>query len=384
MRVNATVALEAVAPNPQPLLSFLRAYRDAVQYIVNEIWRLEKIPSVKDLHRMYYKTLRSWGFRSHHASEIYKRAKEIVKSVKKNNGSKPVLKRLTARLHPYDYRLDIRSRTLKVAVLNGEWVELRLLGIGRLERFLSDDWRVKEVLVSYRGGGVKVYVTLEKEVERRNPRSIMGIDINLDNVSYVVIDIKTGYVITAGVIMFNGFKRALHMRMLAEGLQRRLGRHWRFMRWSLETYRRWLRRARNIVADTAHRVAKKLVEIADKFDSLIVLENLKGLRTAASERSDRLAWLFTQFAYRRLQSFIEYKAAWRGLETIYVSPRGTSRRSPIGGKLRRLNYRWVLLPNGIATTRDIVAAWNLALKALTQMRGSTGSRGALIAGAVRR
>ena len=330
MRVNATVVLEAVAPNPQPLLTFLRAYRDAVQYVVDRIWGMDRVPTVRRLHEMFYKELRGWGFRSHHASEIYRRAKEIVKSVKKNGGSKPVLRRLTARLHPYDYRVDVRSRTLKVAILNGEWVELRLLGVKRLDRFLTDGWKVKEVLVSYRGGSVKVYVTLEKEVEKRKPRSIMGIDINLDNVSYVVIDIKTGYVITAGVIMFDGFKHALHIRKLAEGLQRRLGRHWRFMKWSLEAYRRWMRRARNIVTDTAHRVAKKLVEIADRFDSLIVLENLKGLKTASSKKSDRLAWMFTQFAYRRLQSFIEYKAARKGLETIYVSPRGTSRKSRSG------------------------------------------------------
>ena len=37
MRVRATVALEAVAPDPQPLLEFLRAYRDATQYIIDKI-----------------------------------------------------------------------------------------------------------------------------------------------------------------------------------------------------------------------------------------------------------------------------------------------------------------------------------------------------------
>jgi len=148
-----------------------------------------------------------------------------------------------------------------------------------------------------------------------------------------------------------------------------LGRHWVFMEWSRRVYARWMRRARSIVSGTAHRIAKKLVGVAGTCDSLIVPENLKGLKKRAPEDSDRLAWLFTQFAYRRLQSFIEYKAAWRGLRTIYVSARGTSKTSPLG-RVRRLNYRWVLLPNGAATTRDVIAAWNLALRGLTRMRGS--------------
>jgi putative transposase len=315
-------------------------------------------------------------------SEIYKRAKEAVKAVRRNGGSKPVLRRLTVRLHPYEYRLDTEKGVLRVAVLHSGWVELQLRGIRRLKQFLAEGWNPKELLVSGRDGNFRVYVTLEKEVEEGKPRTIMGVDVNLDNVSYVVVDTKTGKIVAAGVIVFRSFRKALHMRKLAESLQQRLGRHWRFMKWSCRVHARWMRRARSIVKDTAHFVAKKLVGIADRYDSIIVLENLKGLKTRASERSNRLAWLFTQLAYRTLQSYIEYKAAWRGLKTVYVPARGTSKSSPLG-RVRKLNYRWVLLPNGVATTRDVVAAWNLALRGLTRMRGSQGSRGAPIAPAVR-
>jgi len=144
-----------------------------------------------------------------------------------------------------------------------------------------------------------------------------------------------------------------------------------------------MRRAKNIVNDTAHCVAKKLVEIADKYDSTIALENLKGIKQNAVEKNDKLAWLFTQFAYKKLQSYIEYKAAWKGLKAVYVLARGTSKTSPLG-PVRRLSYRWVVLPNGVATTRDVVAAWNLALRGLARMRGSLRvPRGALIARVVR-
>jgi hypothetical protein len=90
MRARATAKVEAVAPERgEGLIEFLRMYRDAVQEIVNELWRLRKTPSKATLHRAYYDRLRGRGFRAHHVSEIYKRAREVVKATKSNAGSKP-------------------------------------------------------------------------------------------------------------------------------------------------------------------------------------------------------------------------------------------------------------------------------------------------------
>ena len=128
VRVRATARVEAVAPEggERLLVEFLRAYRDAVQLVVNEIWRLDRAPSTKQLHTMFYSKLRALGFRAHHVSEIYKRAREVVEATKRNKGSKPVLRRLTARISTYDYKVDFNTKTLGVAVLNEQWVELKL------------------------------------------------------------------------------------------------------------------------------------------------------------------------------------------------------------------------------------------------------------------
>ncbi len=128
MRVLATAKVEAVAPEGGEalLIQFIKMYRDAAQYIVDGIWLLNDVPSEKSLHKMFYSELRRQGFRAHHVSEIYKRAKEVVEGAKRNNGSKPVLKKLTARIHPLDYKVDFSAKTLRIAVLNNQWVELRL------------------------------------------------------------------------------------------------------------------------------------------------------------------------------------------------------------------------------------------------------------------
>ena len=128
VRVTVTARVEAVTPEGDegPLLEFLRAYRDAVQLVVDGIWGLSQVPSERSLHRTFYSGLRGLGFRAHHVSEIYRRAREVVESVKKNGGSKPVLKKLTARIHPLDYKVDLNAKTLRIAVLHDRWVELKL------------------------------------------------------------------------------------------------------------------------------------------------------------------------------------------------------------------------------------------------------------------
>ncbi|MEM4767578.1 MAG: transposase, partial [Ignisphaera sp.] len=89
------------------LLEFLKLYRDAVQLAINRLWCLSEIPSIKTLHRMLYSELREFGFRAHHVKQIYTYAKAVVKAGKRSSRKKPVLRKLTARVDRYDYRLDL-------------------------------------------------------------------------------------------------------------------------------------------------------------------------------------------------------------------------------------------------------------------------------------
>jgi len=368
VRARATVRVEAVAPEggERSLLEFLRAYRDAVQLIVDEVWGLEKIPSKKKLHEMFYGKLRVLGFRAHHASEIYRRAKEIVKSAKEGNGSKPVLRRLTARISTYDYRVDFNAKVLRVAVLNNRWVELKLKLHKHLARYLDGPWSLGEVQVSYRSGRIYVYLTFSKEVLMREPRAVMGVDVNFNNITYTIVDLD-GNLVSMGVIPFRGLTRALHLKKLAERLQERYPRSWRFLKWARGVRARWLRKARDILTDSSHYVAKKVVKVAEEYSATIALEDLEKVRK--NKKSTRLSWESHLWCYRRVQAYTEYKALLKGVRVVYVDPRGTSKESPNGKPLVFINYRFAKL-GGTITTRDVVASWNLALRGLKQMRGS--------------
>ncbi|MEM3132381.1 MAG: hypothetical protein QXV72_07140, partial [Sulfolobales archaeon] len=139
-------ALPEGSDDRDALVEFLKLYRDVLQLVVNKLWSLNEVPSIKTLHRMFYSKLRELGFRAHHVKQVYAYAKAVVRACKKNGGRKPVLRRLTARIDRYDYRLDLESRTLVLKIHENREVKLRLLtSTERIEKFRG--WSNYEIAV---------------------------------------------------------------------------------------------------------------------------------------------------------------------------------------------------------------------------------------------
>jgi putative transposase len=370
MRARATARVEAVAPKRgERLIEFLRAYRNAVQEIVDELWPLRKTPSKATLHRAYYNKLRSRGFRAHHVSEIYKKARELVEATKSNGGSRPSLRKLTARIHPLDYKIDLKAKVLWLAVLDDEWVELKLKWYDYLDKYLDGSWRPGEVLVSYRRGKILAYLVFNREVHLKEPKTIMGVDLNFDNATCTIVDLN-GNLITIYSLPYRGLGKALHFKKLAERLQKGHPKSWRSQKWVKKTRAKWLRRAKSILIDSVHYLAKRLVKIAEEYDAYIAFENLKRVKKN-DNHDDELAWEVQLWCYRRVQEFTKYKALVKRLKTIPVSPKNTSRKSPNGKQLNFLDYKAVEL-GGIMTSRDVIASWNIALRGLGKLKRMRG------------
>ena len=142
MRGEEPVVVEALKVRALPegscdrLLEFLRLYRDAVQMVVNRVWGINEGLSKKKLHRLFYSDLVKLGLRAHHAREVYVCARSLVDSARGNGGRKPVLRRLSARVDRYDYKLDLDSTTLTLKLHSNYEARLRLVtSKGRVERF---------------------------------------------------------------------------------------------------------------------------------------------------------------------------------------------------------------------------------------------------------
>jgi len=68
-----------------------------------------------------------------------------------------------------------------------------------LNKYLDGSWRLKEILVSYKDGAVWVYMAFERDVVLKKPETVMGVDINFDNITYTVVDLN-GRLVSIGYI----------------------------------------------------------------------------------------------------------------------------------------------------------------------------------------
>jgi putative transposase len=342
------------------LLEFLRLYRDAVQMVVDSVWGLKAKLSKKRLHRLFYNDLVSLGLRAHHAKEVYLYAKSLVDSARGSGGRKPVLRRLSAKIDRYDYRLDLGNTTLTLKLHSGYEVKLRLVtSRGRVERFRG--WSNYELVVKYDKGGFWVSVYFKRSVRTVEPRTVMSIDLNFDNVTLAVLTLD------GKLIRLKRFKtphrRILTHRIWIERIQGRYPRSWRFTKGIREAIERHGERIRSISWDYAHKLGDLIAELALRFRSVVVLEDLEKLRENG-KKDRRFNKRLGLWFYRRVQFCVEYEARERGLEIVKVDPRGTSSKCPrCGGKLVENGYRVLRCRKcSFIGDRDVTATINLYKK----------------------
>jgi putative transposase len=114
--------------------------------------------------------------------------------------------------------------------------------------------------------------------------------------------------------------------------------------------------------DVNHCISKNLITNAKDTCSLIVLEDLKGIRdrTAVSkaQRSDLQSWSFGS-----LREFVTYKAAIAGMPLIFVDPAYSSQECPICHSISRSNRptrdEFACTCCGFSGPADTVAAQNI-------------------------
>jgi putative transposase len=88
-------------------------------------------------------------------------AKSLVKSAKSNGGRKPVLRRLSARIDRYDYKLDLDNMVLTLKLHNGYEARLKLVSSKeRVEKFRG--WGNYELVVKYDGSGFWVSIYFKR------------------------------------------------------------------------------------------------------------------------------------------------------------------------------------------------------------------------------
>jgi putative transposase len=216
--------------------------------------------------------------------------------------------------YPLILRRDVYRATTK---LTQYWLKIPVFGVKgginvpiKPHTPITEDMVCREAKIIKRNSEWFVYITVEKEVEERNPKSVLAIDMG---VRWIATTINS-----------NNPKPKFY----GKELRRIKGHHFYLRRFlSLKKAYRTIKKIgykeRRITNNILHKISRAIVNEALENDSMIILGRLKGIRQNGKGRRFNRK-LNNGFPYYRLSQFIEYKAKWLGIKVVRVSERYTS------------------------------------------------------------
>ncbi|MGC8849156.1 MAG: RNA-guided endonuclease InsQ/TnpB family protein [Candidatus Bathyarchaeia archaeon] len=225
-----------------------------------------------------------------------------------------LLKRLGDRFNPNkEYPLILRRDVYRANTkLTPYWLKMPVHGVKgginvpiETHEPITDDVVCKEAKIIRKNDEWFVYITVEKEVEERNPKSVLAVDLGIRWI--------------ATTVNSNNPKPKFYGKEL-----KKVKGHYFYLRRSLalkkayKTIKKIGYKERRVINDILHKISKAIVNEALENDSMIVIGNLKGIRKNGKGRRFNRK-LHNGFPYYKLSQFIEYKARWHGIKVIKVS-----------------------------------------------------------------
>ncbi len=200
-------------------------------------------------------------------------------------------------------------------------------------------------------------ISVRKEIEEIKCSSVIGIDRNLRNVTIAT---------PSETIMYKANKllsiKENTMHVIASF--RRNDRRVKNKFYSQKKNRR-IRRVQQFL----HKISKDIVQRAVQSKSMIILEDIKGIRKLyrkGNGQGNKYRRKLNSWSFYELQRQVQYKASWEGIPVRFVDPKRTSQLCPIcGERLQedRFQHRKLWCNNcGKSMDRDVVASMNIAHK----------------------
>jgi IS605 OrfB family transposase len=217
---------------------------------------------------------------------------------------------------------------------------------------------VKTVAITKRGNEYFAHfnceVVVKPTLKLEEVQSFLGIDRGIKNVAVAVLCSKDGapmhnpWYFGGGQIV----QRKLSLRDMRQiyGQLRRL-----------DKVKETRDRETNFVKDINHKISRQIVDIAVQNHSVIVLEDLKGIRNSVVNWGKQSNYLKSSWSYAQLEFMIEYKAGELGVPVLYLNPRNTSKTCSKCGQIGDRRGLWFSCNKcGYQYNADANAALNVA------------------------
>lgn len=273
---------------------------------------------------------------------------------------------------------------VQIRIRKGEYLWLPLIVTEYHELMYLRDWRegklnAGEPTISLGiNNWVNVNVPFKHEVGLKHADGICGIDINERSVDLCVLKPnKEPKFIKLDASKLPAIRHASQLKR--KSIQKKLDAPPQRPIQERRLWAKYYRREHNRTNQVLHVVSKKVVEILRKEKVEPVFENLTHIRQSMrlkrrskngkALRKDMRRRL-NKWSFRKLQSYVEYKALQHGYKTCYLpreQVKGTSSTCPICGMKNKPNgHVFSCKACSFRADRHLVAAYNIAARWLTK------------------
>lgn len=256
----------------------------------------------------------------------------------------------------YNRDYSIKDSIFSINTLNGR-IKIPFSFKGR-EQYFDGTWKFGTATIFIKRNKFYISLSVSKQVsipEYTEVSTIIGVDRGIRKILAYSSDSKD-FISSGGKIK----QKRANLQALRKELQRK----------QTPSARRKIKkigqRENRYVNNENHCFAKALVDQFPK-SSLIVLEDLTGIRSATEKVRIRDRYISVSWAFDDLGKKIEYKAKQRGQEVIFVNPKYTSQRCPICGHISqsnrdKKNHRFTCRKCGYHSNDDRIGGLNLKQK----------------------
>jgi len=241
-----------------------------------------------------------------------------------NAGRVPYVRRLFMKAENQAYKLDRENGAIDLPIRAGCHVTLKLVLSDYHRAYLGDQ--------SYSLGSLTLFpdrtiVAFRREAPKPYvPESVLSLDTNERSLDGAIVKGDEIKVVKAEFPEVSVIQQRHHDRR--KRLQKKKAHDWRTSR---RLCMREGAREHHRIEYRLHKVANAVLSFAEDQRSMVVLEDLKGIRPTRIKHLNRRLSLWPR---RKLHQIIEYKAQWRGIPVVKVDPRYSSRTCPICGRIQ--------------------------------------------------
>lgn len=332
--------------------SMMETFREMVNHCIT-IGLENNVSTLKKLSTLSYHSLSGYDIQSKYKltaiSQTCGRLSQMKRSIKKGIRTRsPFVSK------PYlvsCYGFKINGMLLSFPVANKEFVNI-VLNSHTLDK-LSEEIQPRSFTITVSS----LSISVRREVEEIQIENIMGIDRNLRNIT---VSTQSGPVMYKTGKLLSIKENTMHAIAAFRRDDRRIK-----SKFYLQKKNRRARRVQQFL----HKISKDIVSRAVESSSMIVLEDIKGIRKLyrkGNGQGNKFRRRLNSWSFYELQRQIQYKSAWEGIQVRFVDPKRTSQLCPICGDRIQEDrlYRRKLWCNNCKRSmdRDVVAALNISYK----------------------